>query len=410
MKAGNEYIAKVGRKYYTPNYMPREVAFVRGEGSVLFDANGSDYVDFGSGIAVNSLGYSDADLQNAVIEQAPKVWHTSNIFFNEPSVMLAQELVDASGFAHNVFFCNSGAEANEAAIKLARKYASIRYPKQKKKREIITFSGSFHGRTYAAMTATAQPKYQEGFEPLPGGFKYCDKFNNIAALKKLINDNTCAVMLEPVQGEGGVTPCREKFLKEVRKLCNKHGALLILDEVQCGMMRTGTLFAHTQDDVKPDIVTLAKALGCGVPIGAMLANEKCASAFSFGSHGTTFGGNALACNVARVALHKLSSKEIEKNVKARSKEMFSALEKMNNLHKIFKEIRGRGLMIGAELNKKYEGHAADICNLARDRGLIVLVAGPSVLRFLPPLVVTSDELKEGMRRLRKALSDFLKES
>ena len=293
-------LIELGKRYWLPVYKPRELVLDHGKGARVWDTEGRDYVDFGAGIAVNALGHQDPDLLAALVAQAHKLWHSSNVFYTEPPLRLAEELVRASGFAERVFLCNSGAEANEAAIKLVRKWAASkgRAPEQ---RGILTFRGSFHGRTLATVTATAQPKYQAGYEPLPAGFGYAD-FNDVAALEAAFAaGDIAAVMLEPVQGEGGVLPAAPGFLKRVRELCDQHDALLVLDEIQCGMGRTGTLFAHAHDNVAPDIVTLAKALGCGFPIGAMLAGPKVAEVMQYGAHGTTFGGNPMAAAVARAS-------------------------------------------------------------------------------------------------------------
>jgi acetylornithine/N-succinyldiaminopimelate aminotransferase len=305
-----------------------------------------------------------------------------------------------------VFLCNSGAEANEAAIKLVRKWATAQ-GRPADKRVIITFRGSFHGRTLATVTATAQPKYQEGYEPLPGGFRYLD-FNDAAALEAAFaQGDVAAVMLEPVQGEGGVLPATSGFIRRARELCDQHNALLVLDEIQCGMGRTGTLFAHTQDEVTPDIVTLAKALGCGFPIGAMLAGPKVAEVMQFGAHGTTFGGNPMAAAVARVALRKLSSPEIQANVDNQAQVLRDKLAAFNSELNIFSEVRGRGLMIGAVLADAYKGKAGDILNYAAAHGLLVLQAGPDVLRFVPPLNIGEEDMAEGVKRLGDALRAFV---
>lgn len=399
-------LTDLGKRYWLPVYKPRDLVLDHGKGARVWDTEGRDYVDFGAGIAVNALGHQDPDLLAALTTQAGKLWHSSNVFYTEPPLHLAQELVEASGFAERVFLCNSGAEANEAAIKLARKWATAqgRAPSQ---RVIVTFRGSFHGRTLATVTATAQPKYQEGYEPLPGGFSYLD-FNDIAALEKVFaNGDVAAVMLEPVQGEGGVVPAAPGFLKRVRELCDQHNALLMLDEIQCGMGRTGTLFAYAQDDVVPDIVTLAKALGCGFPIGAMLAGPRVAQAMQFGAHGTTFGGNPLASAVARVALRKLSSAELLSNVKRQSSQFREALMSLGDELGIFSEVRGRGLMLGAVLTDTYRGKAGEILDIAAAHGLLVLQAGSDVLRFVPPLNITDAEVSEGLSRLRVTLRAFV---
>lgn len=401
-----ELVAK-GQKYYVPNYKPREMILDRGQGSTVWDLDGKDYIDLGAGIAVNSLGHQDPDLLAALDAQSRKLWHTSNVFFTEPPIKLAELLVEAADFAKKVYFCNSGAEANEAAIKLVRKYAADR-GRSPEQRDIITFNGSFHGRTLATVTATAQPKYQQGYEPLPGGFRYCPAFNDEAAIESMVNENTCAVFVEPVQGEGGVIPAKPGFLKHIKMLCEKVGALLVLDEIQAGIGRTGTLFAYEQDGVVPDIVTLAKALGCGVPIGAMLVGEKAADVFQFGSHGSTFGGNPVMAAVAYAAVSKIRRPEILKATIQKGEWLREQLAAMNKELDIFAEVRGRGLMIGAELKPDLAGQANAIADAARKEGVLVLVAGPNVLRFVPPLTITQAEFQTGLSRLRNALQSVQK--
>jgi acetylornithine/N-succinyldiaminopimelate aminotransferase len=396
----------LGKRYWLPVYRPRDVVLDHGKGARVWDTQGREYVDLGAGIAVNALGHQDPDLLEALTTQAHKLWHTSNVFYTEPPLHLAQELVAASGFADRVFLCNSGTEANEAAIKLVRKWAASQ-GREASKRVIVTFRGSFHGRTLAAVTATAQPKYQEGYEPLPGGFRYLD-FNDVAALEEAFaRGDVAAVMLEPVQGEGGVLPAAPGFIQRVRELCDQYNALLVLDEIQCGMGRTGTLFAHVQDQVKPDIVTLAKALGCGFPIGAMLVGPKVADVMQFGAHGTTFGGNPLAAAVARVALRKLSSPELQANVQRQSQALRDGLARINAVLHVFEEVRGRGLMLGAVLAEAHKGKAGAILDYAAVHGLLVLQAGPDVLRFVPALNISDADLAEGLTRLEAALKDYL---
>ncbi|MEI7669147.1 MAG: aspartate aminotransferase family protein [Pseudomonadota bacterium] len=401
-----ELVAK-GKKYYMPNYKPRETIIDHGKGARIWDIDGNEYIDFGSGIAVNGLGHSDPDLIAALVKQANKIWHTSNVFYTEPHILLAEALVKASGFAQNAFFCNSGAEANEAAIKLARKYAADK-GKPPEKREIVTFTGSFHGRTLATVTATAQPKYHAGFEPLPQGFVY-SAFNDAKALEELVSDKTCAIMLEVVQGEGGITPAKSAFLKTTRKLCDKHDLLLILDEVQCGMSRTGKFFAFQHEEgLVPDVVTVAKGLGGGFPIGGMLVGKKAANTLQFGSHGSTFGGNPMATAVGLAVLKKLQTKSLIKNVVERGDELRTALENIKKELKLFKEVRGKGLMLGAELIDKYKGKSGDITEIARHNGLLILQAGADVLRIMPPLTVTKSEMREGIKRLNISLQEYLK--
>ena len=395
-----------GQHYYLPVYRPREVILERGQGARVWDRDGNEYVDLSAGIAVCGLGHNDPDLVAALTEQAGKLWHTSNVFYSEPPLRLAEELVVASRFASRVFLCNSGAEANEAAIKLIRKWATAQ-GRAPDRRVIVTFRGSFHGRTMATVTATAQPKYQEGYEPLPGGFRYVD-FNDFGQLEQAMADgDVAAVLVEPIQGEGGVMPAAEGFLRGVRELCDRHGALLVLDEIQCGMGRTGTLFAHWQEDVTPDIVTLAKALGGGFPIGAMLAGPNVAEVMQFGAHGTTFGGNPLAAAVARVALRKLASEEIAANVVKQSTALRDGLAAINGELQLFSQVRGRGLMLGAVLKPEYAGRAGEILDHAAANGLLLLQAGPDVLRFVPALNISDEEIAEGLRRLHAALHAFV---
>ena len=400
-------LVEKGQRYYLPVYKPRHVILARGEGSRVWDIEGRDYVDLSAGIAVCGLGHCDPDLVAALAEQAGKLWHTSNVFYSEPPVRLAEELAQASRFAERVFLCNSGTEANEAAIKLARKWASAQ-GRPPERRVIVTCHGSFHGRTLAAVTATAQPKYQDGYEPLPGGFRYVD-FNDLDQLEAaMAGGDVCAVLIEPVQGEGGVMPARDGYLAGVRALCDRHDALLALDEIQCGMGRTGPLFAHWGDGVVPDIVTLAKALGGGFPIGALLAGPKVAEAMQFGAHGTTFGGNPLAAAVGRVVLRKLSSPEIVANVDRQSRALRDGLAAIDQELNLFAEVRGRGLMLGAVLAPQYAGRAGEILDLAAAEGLLMLQAGPDVLRFVPALNIDDAALGDGLARLARALRAFAK--
>lgn len=404
--ANSSALLALGREVLLPVYHQRELILQRGKGARLWDNEGRDYVDFGAGIAVCSLGHCNPELNAALIEQAGKLWHTSNVFYSEPPLRLAQELVAASRFAERAFLCNSGAEANEAAIKLVRKWASAqgRAPEQ---RTIITFHGSFHGRTLATVTATAQPKYQYGYEPLPGGFRYVD-FNDIPALDAaMAAGDVAAVMLEPVQGESGVIPAAAGYLQAVRALCDRHAALLVLDEIQAGMGRTGSLFAHWQDAVVPDIVTLAKALGGGFPIGALLAGPKVAQVMQFGAHGTTFGGNPLAAAVARVALRTLASDDIVANVQRQAHALREGLAAINADLGLFSEVRGRGLMLGAVLTPDYAGKASAMLDHAAEHGLLLLQAGPDVLRFVPALNISDAEVADGLARLRVALAAFV---
>lgn len=395
-------LVALGQERYLPVYRQRSMVLDRGQGARLWDIDGRDYVDFAAGIAVCSLGHADPDLVAALAEQAGRLWHTSNVFHSEPPLRLAAELAEASRFAERVFLCNSGAEANEAAIKLVRKWAAAQ-GREPARRVIVSFRGSFHGRTLAAVTATAQPKYQAGYEPLPGGFRYVE-FNDATALEvAMAAGDVAAVLVEPVQGEGGVMPAAPGFLRGVRELCDHHRALLVLDEIQCGMGRTGTLFAHWQDQVVPDIVTLAKALGGGFPVGALLAGPKVARAMQFGDHGTTFGGNPLAAAVGRVALRKLSSPSLLANVSRQSGALRAGLETLNRELGLFSEVRGRGLMLGAVLAPAHAGRAGELLDRAAVQGLLLLQAGPDVLRFVPPLNIDDATLADGLQRLAAAL-------
>ena len=315
---------------------------------------------------------------------------------------LAGELCEAS-FADRVFFCNSGAEANEAAIKLARKHASLNHGEEK--REIVTFHGGFHGRTIATVTATAQPKYQEGFGPMPEGFRYCE-YNDVAALDDAVGERTCAVLVEPIQGEGGVVPAEDGFLAAIAERCRAHDALLMFDEIQSGLSRTGRLFAYQwEEGVVPDVVTIAKALGGGLPIGAMLVGERAAETLQPGSHGSTFGGNPVAAAVARVVVRKLRSPELLANVERQGERLRKRLVALHNEIGFISEVRGKGLMIGAVLRDEWAGRAGDLGEVCRRHGVLVLQAGPDVVRFLPPLNITDAELDDGMDRFEAAMRE-----
>ena len=397
-------LVAAGVRTYVPNYAPKPVVFDHGEGSRLWDIDGREYIDLGTGISVNSFGHRHPDLIAAMTAQAGRLVHVSNLYYVEPTVRLAEELVDAT-FAERVFFCNSGAEANEAAIKIVRRHASEagRGPDE---REIITFEGSFHGRTLATVTATAQPKYQEGFEPLPGGFTYC-AFNEPEAVEAAISDRTCAVMLEPVQGEGGVTPARQGFLRHVQDLCRRHDALLVLDEIQSGMGRSGKFFAHEWEaGIEPDVATMAKALAGGLPMGAVLVGAKAADALSVGTHGSTFGGNPVAAAAARVAVRLAGSEDLLANVDRQGDAFRLFLNRINGELGLFSDVRGRGLLIGAELGGAFEGTAGALVDACADEGVIVLVAGPSVLRLLPPLNISDEDVTEATRRMERAFRAF----
>lgn len=390
-----EDLRRDAERVLMPTYAPSPISIVRGRGSRVYDLEGREYLDFVAGIAVNTLGHAHPDLVAAIQKQAQHLLHASNLYYTEPQVKLAKALVDHS-FAKKVFFCNSGAEANEAAIKLVRRYAHQKHGPDRY--EIITMLNSFHGRTMATLTATGQEKVQKGFEPLVPGFKYVP-LNDLPGLEKALSSKTAAVMLEPVQGEGGVHVADRTYLKGLRELCRQHDVLLVFDEVQTGMGRTGTLFAYEQLGVHPDIMTLAKGLGGGVPIGACLATDEVAAAFSPGAHASTFGGNPLACAAALAVLRVL----LEGRVLEQSRRMGDYLAKglldlKDRLH-IVKDVRGLGLLQGMELT--IEGKpVVDDC-LAR--GLLINCTMERVLRFVPPLIITQHEID----RLLDTLSQVL---
>ncbi|MBR9827852.1 MAG: aspartate aminotransferase family protein [Oceanospirillales bacterium] len=386
-----------------PNYNPQQMVPVRGQGSRVWDQDDNEYIDLTSGIAVTSLGHCHPALVKVLKEQADKVWHLSNVYTNEPALRLAQDLTRET-FADKVFFCNSGAEANEAAFKLARKYASDHFGADKN--EIISFVQSFHGRTLFTVTVGGQPKYCQGFEPVPGGIHHTP-FNDLEALTALVSDKTCAIVMEPIQGEGGIIPADPEFIRGARELCDQFNALLILDEVQTGMGRTGALYAYMDTGVTPDILTSAKGLGGGFPVGAMLVTDKVAPSFSVGTHGTTYGGNPLACAVAGEVLRQVNRPEVLAGVQQKNALFVEALEAINARHNIFKEIRGKGLLIGAELVDEWAGQAGQFLAAAREQGLMILMAGPNVLRFAPSLIIPDEDIHAGMAKLEQAVAQLL---
>lgn len=387
-------------KLILPVYAPAQFIPVKGKGSRVWDQNGDEYIDFAGGIAVNALGHCHPNLIKALHEQSEKLWHVSNVFTNEPALQLAQRLIDHT-FADRVFFANSGAEANEAALKLARHYAIETYSPYKTK--IISFHHSFHGRTFFTVSVGGQAKYSDGFGPKPADIVHIP-FNDLDAVKAIIDDHTCAVILEPVQGEGGLTSATPEFLKGVRELCNQFNALLIFDEVQCGMGRTGTLFTYQQYGITPDILTSAKALGGGFPISAMLTTEAIASVMHPGVHGTTYGGNPLACAVGCAAFDTINSPEVLQGINTKRALFIDELEKINQQFNIFSQYKGKGLLFGAELTQPYHGKARDFLNVATEFKVMILNAGTSVLRFTPSLVISDEEIQEGMQRFAKAVA------
>jgi len=373
------------------------LTLVRGAGSRVWDNQDNEYLDFISGIAVNTLGHAHPGLTRAIAEQAGSMLHCSNLFHIPAQQQLAERLAALAGL-ERAFFCNSGAEANEAAIKLARKFF---YDQGSSRRTVITASNSFHGRTLLTLTATGQDKVKTGFDPLPAGFAYVP-LNDIEALKATITDQTAAILLEPLQGEGGVNPATPAYLHAVRALCDEHGLLLILDEVQTGIGRCGSMFAFEQAGIKPDILTLAKGLGGGVPIGAMLAREAVATSFGPGTHGSTFGGNPLSCTAALTVLDEIEQQDLLSHVQQRSLQLREGLQALATRFPVIREIRGQGLLIGAVLTID----AAPVMTAARDAGLLILLAGPQVLRLLPPLNVSAEEIDEALQKLTIALETF----
>ncbi|GHZ88661.1 acetylornithine aminotransferase [Vibrio cholerae] len=382
-----------------PCYNPMEFIPVKGFGSRIWDQQGHEYIDFAGGIAVSCLGHCHPVMVQALTTQANKLWHLSNVMTNEPALRLAKKLTQVS-FAEKVFFANSGAEANEAALKLARRYAADVYGPEKS--EIIAFNQGFHGRTFFTVSVGGQATYSDGFGPKPGDIVHLP-YNDLAALQAQISDRTCAVMMEPLQGEGGIISPSAEFVQAVRELCDKHNALLIFDEVQTGNGRTGDFYAYQGIGVTPDILATAKSLGGGFPIGAMLTTAKIAEHMKVGVHGSTYGGNPLACAVAEAVVDFVAQPEILAGVKQREQWMRAELEKINQKYHLFKEIRGKGLLLGAALNDEWQGRARDILVAAGKQGLMVLVAGASVVRFTPSLIISQQEIEEGMARLDKAI-------
>jgi len=398
---GNAHIRELGEKYLMPTYARQPVAFVEGKGAYVWDADGKRYLDFVGGLAVNSLGHCHPKVMEAVTNQCGKIMHCSNLYWIEPQVELARLLVKNSAL-DKVFFCNSGAEANEAAIKLARRYAQTVLEQGRYK--IITMGKSFHGRTVAAATATAQEKIHTGFDPLPAGFVYVP-FNDIGALEEAVDESTCAVMLEPVQGEGGINVAQKSFLKEAESLCRERGILLILDEIQCGMGRTGKLFAYEHYGIRPDIMTLAKALGGGIPIGAVLATKEVSRAFGPGSHGSTFGGNPVSCAAGVAVMEVLLEEGLIDNAREVGGYLARKLRVVSEKYDFVEEVRGLGLMLGMELG--FPG--GDIVDLCREKGLLINCASEKVLRFLPPLNITKEQVDRAVEILDEVLGFILEE-
>lgn len=376
-----------GKSVIMNTYNRYPITIQKGEGVYVWDTDGKKYLDFVAGIAVNSLGNANAKLVKAISEQASKVIHCSNYYWNESMIELAEMLVENTCF-DKVFFCNSGAEANEGAFKLSRKYA-VKYHEQEQRFEIISMKQSFHGRTYAAITATGQLKYQKGLNPLMPGIKHVE-FNNFEDLKNAVNEKTCAIILEPIQGESGIHPANKQYLQQVRNLCDEKDILLIFDEVQCGVGRTGELCAYQYYGVEPDVLTFAKGLAGGVPIGALLAKQRAADAFQPGDHASTFGGNPLAASAALVVITELLKNGLLESVRKQGKYLNDKLNELKTKKNTIKEVRGIGLIQGIELTLE----ASDVIKKAMDKNLLLASAGTNVIRFVPSLIISEKEIDE----------------
>lgn len=401
---------KITRKTFDevmfPCYTPMNMVIKKAHGSYVFDNEGNKYVDLTSGIAVNCLGHTPDGVQKVIKKTCKNLIHVSNIFCNEYTLSLAKKLTSLTGY-DKVFFVNSGAEANETALKLARRVAFDDYGAEKN--EIISFVNSFHGRTFFSVTVGGQESYSDGFGPKPAAITHIP-YNDIATFEKTISDKTCAVILEPIQGEGGIIKADDAFLVKVRELCDKFHAALIFDEVQTGVARSGTLYAYEQTPVKPDILTSAKGLASGLPIGAVLTYDNFAKHFVPGTHGSTFGGNALACSVGCYVLDKVSDKKFLENVKATSEYIKAAIRKLDEKHHVFGDVRGEGLLMGLVLNKKYSGKSGALQKECFKHKLLTLTAHGDVLRLAPALNIKKSVVDEAMKLLDKALTDFVKDN
>lgn len=394
----SQVVMQMDVDYVMQTFARQPVVFVRGEGMTVWDVDGREYLDFLAGIAVNGLGHCPPSVVAAIRAQAGTLMHVCNLYYVPEQPALAKRLVELSGMG-KAFFCSSGAEANETAIKLARKWAKQNLGQNRF--EIITAEGSFHGRTLAAVTATGQPKYHQGFEPMVPGFKYVP-FNDLAALAGMIGEHTCAIMLEPIQGESGVRPASREYLQGVRQLCDDRGLLLILDEIQTGLGRTGKWFGHEHYGIKPDIMTLAKTLGGGFPIGACLAADDVAEVFQPGSHAATFGGNPLACAAALAALQAIEDDRLVENAAAVGDYFRAKLEQLKSQRDDVVEVRGIGLMLAIDLSRKDAAHIGVRC---LEKSLIVNSVGDSMIRFLPPLIVRREHVDTAIRIVSEALAE-----
>lgn len=390
-------IVEDGKKYSMNTYNRGTRVIKEAKGCYLKDVEGKEYLDMIAGISVCNLGHSHPVIVEAIQKQVEKLIHISNLYWIPEQVELAKLLVENS-FADKAFFCNSGGEANEAAIKLARKYSYKKYGEGRN--EIIAMTSSFHGRTLATLSITYNKKYQEGFGPMPGGFRFAN-FNDIDSVKAEITDKTCAIIVEPVQGEGGVNVAEEKFLKELKNICAQKDILLIFDEIQCGMARTGKLFAYEHFGVEPDIMSLAKALGNGFPIGAMLATEETAAAFNPGDHGTTFGGNPLACSAALATLKYILQEKLWETVERKGNYFKEQLQTLVEKHPLVKQTKGKGLMLGLELKTA----GAPFAQKMAEGGILINCTAEKILRFLPPFIIEERDIQRTVEALDKILSE-----
>ncbi len=394
-----EEVIQLAEEKLIHTYNRYPIVVEKGNGIRLYDTNGNRYLDFGAGIAVFALGYNNKEYNNALKNQIDKMIHTSNYFYNEPAVLAAKAITAASGM-DRVFFTNSGTEAIEGAIKLAKKYAYLK--DNSTDHEIIAMEHSFHGRSMGALAVTGNYHYQEAFGPMLSGVKFA-RFNDLNSVKELVNDKTCAIIFETIQGEGGIYPATKEFMEGVKQICDEKGILLILDEIQCGMGRSGSMFAYQQYGIEPDILTCAKALGCGIPIGAFLAKEEVAKALVPGDHGSTYGGNPLACAAAVEVFNQFNKFNVIENVKTVGVYLTERLNQVVHDYEIVRERRGIGLIQGIELTV----NPKDVIAKCLDNGLILFAAGTNVIRFVPPLVITTGDVDEMIEKLRKVLDEFI---
>jgi acetylornithine aminotransferase len=402
--------------YMVPTYVRPPPMMVQGEGSILYDNENRQYLDFTAGIAVCSLGHADPEIARIIAHQAQTLLHASNLYHNPWTPTLSKLMIEETEkqspgtTLSQVFVSNSGSEANEAAIKFARKVAYAKDP-ESSQREIVSFHDSFHGRTYGSLSATPNKKYQPPFGPMLPGFRY-GKYNDVAAVDELVTKDTAGVIVEPIQGEGGINIATPEFLQALRKRCDEVGAILIFDEIQCGLSRTGDLWCHTASGVHPDILTTAKALGNGIPIGATLVSGVSVAPFiKTGDHGTTFGGNPFCCRVAHHVFQRLAKPELQEDVRVKGTLFKSAFDTLSLKYPgVLKEFRGRGLIVGYQLTDKAKSKAAEIIAAARERGLLVITAGDGVLRIIPPLIITVEEINKGLGILDEAMGVVFKSS